>query len=67
MHVHVHVHVACMCAYALHVMSMQEYDKQQAKLDKQGKKTTQAQPGAQAKLDLVRYKTILRYEYYFLV
>jgi hypothetical protein len=38
----------------VHVMCMQEYDKQQAKLDKQGKKTTQAQqPGAQAKLDLV--------------
>ena len=45
-----------MYMYVLHVcvMSMQEYDKQQAKLDKQGKKTAQAQPGAQAKLDLVR-------------
>ena len=38
---------------------MQEYDKQQAKLDKQGRKTTQAQPGAQAKLDLVRYKYLV--------
>ena len=42
----------------VHVMYMQEYDKQQAKLDKQGRKTAQGQqqqqPGAQAKLDLVR-------------
>lgn len=41
-------------------MFMQEYDKQQAKLDKQGRKTAQAQqqqqPGAQAKLDLVHTK-----------
>lgn len=36
-------------------LKQQEYDKQQAKLDKQGRKTTQPQqPGAQAKLDLLQ-------------
>ena len=61
MHVHdVHVHVCSMYVilWDVHVMYMQEYDKQQAKLDKQGRKTAQGQqqqqPGAQAKLDLVR-------------
>ena len=53
MHVHVYMYMYMYVLHA-HMMSVQEYDKQQAKLDKQGKKTTQAQPGAQTKLDLVR-------------
>lgn len=44
---------------------MQEYDKQQAKLDKVGRKTTQTQPGAQAKLDLVHTDdTLLKEQVY---